>query len=436
MSSDHENKNLIDFSAIESQAEEWLDGAHVADLQELADLISERLGNPVTIEDHNHNLLSYSIHHDVTDPARRETIMNRRVPQAVISSLWEKGYIQRLMEQDDPVRIPPMNQVGLGERVAIGIRKGEEVLGYIYVLEIHRSIGKEEYVLLKKAAKTVAGMLMERRSQRGPREKGRKEFFWEILLENLNSSRSIIKKAQMLNIALPNTFLVAIIQMPNLEMMDKLKRELPYLLLTKGSLVNGGQSPLWVARENEMIVLLGSNPVSVDGLRTQAENWAREILEQWQEQQTRTKPSVALGGVSQNILEIGRSYQQALQVVKLQEMFHGDDHLPFSYDNLGIYRYLPLLMEKNKSEKYANWRLKRLIKYDRENHTDLIRTLEVFLDSAGRVNVAANRLHIHTNTLNYRLKRISEIADIDLDDANQRVALYLDIKMGKVDDSR
>ncbi|MER2260311.1 MAG: helix-turn-helix domain-containing protein, partial [Priestia megaterium] len=40
-------------------------------------------------------------------------------------------------------------------------------------------------------------------------------------------------------------------------------------------------------------------------------------------------------------------------------------------------------------------------------------------------------LNVHMNTLSYRLKRISEIGDINLKDVNQKITLYIDIKLMK-----
>lgn len=66
----------------------------------------------------------------------------------------------------------------------------------------------------------------------------------------------------------------------------------------------------------------------------------------------------------------------------------------------------------------------------RHNST-LVETLEVFLDSDNNINDAAKVLNVHINTLSYRLKRISEIGDINLKDTNQKITLYLDIKLQK-----
>ena len=60
-----------------------------------------------------------------------------------------------------------------------------------------------------------------------------------------------------------------------------------------------------------------------------------------------------------------------------------------------------------------------------------MKTFEIFFDHDSNVNETAKALNIHPNTLAYRLKRIAEIGEIDLHDINQKVKLYIDIKLAK-----
>lgn len=82
-------------------------------LEMLAEKLSDVLGRPVTVEDANHRLVAYSSHEPETDPARLATIVGRRVPDTVISSLWHNGVIARLLESEEPIRIPAMKEIGL-----------------------------------------------------------------------------------------------------------------------------------------------------------------------------------------------------------------------------------------------------------------------------------------------------------------------------------
>ncbi|HEX4725775.1 MAG TPA: helix-turn-helix domain-containing protein [Pseudonocardiaceae bacterium] len=69
--------------------------------------------------------------------------------------------------------------------------------------------------------------------------------------------------------------------------------------------------------------------------------------------------------------------------------------------------------------------LGRLFDYDAEHDGSLVETLTVFLDCSGSWARAAARLHVHVNTLRYRIGRIEELTGADLADFTQRVDVYL-----------
>ncbi|MFN2520242.1 MAG: PucR family transcriptional regulator [Candidatus Limnocylindria bacterium] len=56
---------------------------------------------------------------------------------------------------------------------------------------------------------------------------------------------------------------------------------------------------------------------------------------------------------------------------------------------------------------------------------DELRTLEEFLRAHGNVSSVARALFLHRNTVRQRLKRIGELTGADLEDVDQRTALYL-----------
>jgi DNA-binding PucR family transcriptional regulator len=63
--------------------------------------------------------------------------------------------------------------------------------------------------------------------------------------------------------------------------------------------------------------------------------------------------------------------------------------------------------------------------YDAEHDTNLIETLTVFLDCTGSWTRAGESLHVHVNTLRYRISRVEELTGMDLSDFAQRVDVYL-----------
>src|SRR3954471_5338567 len=150
-------------------------------LDEIADRISEVLHCPITIEDPNHRLLAYSTHDDRTDPARIATIIGRRVPEKVINSLWKEGVIPLLLSSHDPIRVKTVDDIGLGNRVAVSVWKNDEVLGFIWALEIEKTFSEEDFACLKRAAEATKNKLVQVQTRKNKKEEQFQEFFWQLL---------------------------------------------------------------------------------------------------------------------------------------------------------------------------------------------------------------------------------------------------------------
>ncbi len=74
--------------------------------------------------------------------------------------------------------------------------------------------------------------------------------------------------------------------------------------------------------------------------------------------------------------------------------------------------------------------LGKVFDYDAEHDGSLVRTLTVFLDCSGSWAKAAALLHVHVNTLRYRIGRVEELIGVDLSDFRQRVDVYLALRAG------
>lgn len=79
----------------------------------------------------------------------------------------------------------------------------------------------------------------------------------------------------------------------------------------------------------------------------------------------------------------------------------------------GLYTYASPLIEEAGLSDYS---VLRLIREDEEKNTELYYTLKMYLLCESNVTVAAKRMHLHRNTLVYRLKQIKECIGIDFND--------------------
>lgn len=393
-------------------------------LEEFADRISEVLNCPITIEDANHRLLAYSTHDERTDQARIATIIGRRVPEKVINNLWKEGIIPKLLETNEPVRVKNINEIGLGDRIAISIWKNEEVLGFIWAVEIEKALGDEEVELLKKAANVLKNKLLQLQIRKYKREERSQEFFWKLLTGHIKSRQEISEAFYEAQITAPSTFSIAIFRFQE-DITPEAERQISYMLKTMHRL----KIVLYTIDCNDLILLLSLDAVEnpLDEQRDFVDYFRGNMYERFDVTQIKASCS----SIYSSHDHIEKSYKEALNVLDMKSKFPEETKEIINYQELGIYQFLDVILEKRVQDQFENHSLKKLTDYDLRHNSNLVETLEVFLNNDSNINEAAKELNVHMNTLSYRLKRISEIGDINLKDVNQKMTLYIDIKLMK-----
>ncbi|MEV6097793.1 helix-turn-helix domain-containing protein [Nocardia sp. NPDC051981] len=78
--------------------------------------------------------------------------------------------------------------------------------------------------------------------------------------------------------------------------------------------------------------------------------------------------------------------------------------------------------------RFAERVLGPVLEYDRRHGAGLLETLEVFLGCEGSWRQAADRMHLHLNTVRYRIGRIEELTGRDLGRLDDRLDLYLAVR--------
>ncbi|CAH0344227.1 helix-turn-helix domain-containing protein [Bacillus sp. CECT 9360] len=391
------------------------------DLMEFADRISSVLGCPVTIEDGNHRLLAYSTHEETTDQARISTIIGRRVPEKVINSLWKEGILPALLKDEKPVQVPSIDDVGLGKRAAISIRKNNEVLGFIWALEASKPFSEEDMVFLQLAAKEAKNQLLQLQLRKKRKEESYQEFFWQLLTGHFQDEQELTEKLTQFSLHIPAVFSVIVFEFPD-EITREVERHISYMLTTTQKI----KSYFFTTDQNRLILLVGAE--STAGFTASISRFIPYFIRQMSSRFQVTDISGASGNLYRIFSKGMHSYHEALFTLKMKHAFPVDTENMTQYHQLGIFQTMDILIESRYSEtEHASIQL--LKDYDAKNQTDLLSTLEVYLEKDCHPNETAKHLHIHVNTLNYRLKRIAEIGEINLKDPLLKMSLFLSFKI-------
>lgn len=393
------------------------------DLMEFADRISSVLGCPVTIEDGNHRLLAYSTHEETTDQARISTIIGRRVPEKVINSLWKAGILPALLKNEKPVQVPSIDDVGLGKRAAISIRKNNEILGFIWVLEASHPFSDEDMEFLELAAKEAKNQLLQLQLRKKRKEESHQEFFWQLLTGHFQDEQELTEKLAQFSLHIPAVFSIIVFEFPD-EITRAVESQISYMLTTTQKI----KSYFFTTDQNRLILLVGAEAMA--GFPASIGRFIPYFIRQMSSRFHVADIAGAAGSVYRKFSEGMHSYHEALFTLKIKYAFPVDTENMTQYRQLGIYQAMDLLIESRYSET-EHPSIQLLKDYDAKNQTDLLRTLKAYLEKDGQPNETAKYLHIHVNTLNYRLKRISEIGEINLKDPLLKMSLFLSFKLSQ-----
>jgi sugar diacid utilization regulator len=105
-----------------------------------------------------------------------------------------------------------------------------------------------------------------------------------------------------------------------------------------------------------------------------------------------------------------------------------------AFEDTGAYRLLLPAMSEDPAElqRFYDETVAPLVAYDEQYETDLVQTLETFLDADGNVAGTAQRLFTHRHTVRYRLERVRDLCGLDVSSTDGRERLGLGLKAMRV----
>lgn len=163
----------------------------------------------------------------------------------------------------------------------------------------------------------------------------------------------------------------------------------------------------------------------------------RGVIEEIRQQlATRTPSGLVAAGISrpqETMNMLREAYREAKDAVSIAQEL-GDIEKTTFYGDLKLYKLILALKERNLEHlrRFYDDTLGPLVEHDNRKQSDLVRTLTGFFEANGNLAKAAQDLDVHRNTLVYRLDRISELTELDLNDADNRLILHLSLKIQRV----
>jgi hypothetical protein len=131
-------------------------------------------------------------------------------------------------------------------------------------------------------------------------------------------------------------------------------------------------------------------------------------------------------------LEFARSRNEALLAANVAE--GQEEREALAFEETGAYRLLLSAMSEDPAElqRFYAETVEALVAYDEQYETELVKTLETFLEADGNVAGTAQRLFTHRHTIRYRLERVRDLSGHDVNSSDGREKLSLGLKAMRV----
>jgi DNA-binding PucR family transcriptional regulator len=399
-------------------------GEPLGDLFALAQTIAALTEGIVSIEDTANRVLAYSRSSDEVDELRRLSILGRQGPEPYLQMLREWGVYQRLRSGEDVVHIDERPELGIRRRLAVGIHAGSQPLGTIWVQESGAPLGERAERALRRAARVTALHLIRQRSEATGSMRLREDLL-AGLLEGRADAESVAgqigadpgRPAAVVVFALPVDERTRSAARTELELR---RSEMTSLISVHAAAYR--RSALVTPLGARSYVLLPdlARGARLVGLAREMVTAARRHLG--------VSVQAAVGRVVDGLTEVPESRGEADRVLDAMARDLDADVATMAdvRSTVLVSETLALLGEY---PRIRDPRLDTLVEHDAEHGTELVRSLLAYLDAFGEVRVAAEQLHVHPNTLRYRVRRAANVSGLDLGDPLQRLFAMLQLRL-------
>lgn len=382
-------------------------GRGPTDLFALADSLAGAVGGAVTIEDRASQVLAFSRGQQDADPCRAATILERQAPPRVRAVFDAHGVFAHLAVSDEPVFVPGDADIGLTGRMVVAARAGRELLGSVWVACPSPLTGERRRALAE-GAHTVALHLLRSRASADLE----RQVESELVIRLLESPADAATLASRLGLP-PDALRVVAMRAGD----DEGRHAALLQVFERATAGFGWSRPSRSALADATVyTVLAAEQAAV------ARDWVAALIATLPEQLTVQAGISAPAAATE--LAVART--EADECLALQE--GTASAVPPAYDESWDDVLLRRLRTAARSGRTPHrGAVAELREHDRAHGTAYVPTLRAWLQQHGDPGRTAADLGVHENTVRYRMRRMAELTELHLDDADKRFAMMIEL---------
>ena len=304
--------------------------------------------------------------------------------------------------------------------------------GYIVVWETVRTLDAADYIALEQVAVSVAIERIRARENEEAKVRSRREFFDDLLSGNFESLSAARAMAELHGLRSDTPYRCLLV---------RYARDSAEERITQQKLGQEGdrcmEICLHTAKElclsvmgvpySAYAVLLLASPAGERESETQARRYAEALYDALAAQFS-PKSFIIVGVPADDVTRIPETYRDLHSIAKILRGSTTYPPIIFAEDYT-VVMLLEKYVDRKSLAEFVRKTLGALEDYDRENHSRLLMTLDVYFSKSGNITEVAKQMYIHRNTCIYRMEKIKAILQDDFSNPmkllNYQAALWV-----------
>jgi sugar diacid utilization regulator len=293
----------------------------------------------------------------------------------------------------------------------------------------HGDLAIAARLVLRVAADTATRLADEEKKARELPIRSRSELLAELLISESALNEDLLERARQLGVPLAGWHVAVRIEADNLTDVTpdetgrfELLESAGQVALNAAAAAGGTWYLSRIARAIVLIWMTRSDPGAQAG--TRAARSASRALETIAARFPALRPRAGVSTPHEGPLGLRAAAAEARGAI-IAARAGGKSPGVNAYDATGIQRMLMEWYASDTARASVRVQLAPLERLDPARRETAVRTLAAFLDEQGSIGRTAQRLHLHRNAVSYRMRRITSLLGVDLEDPDQRLALQL-----------
>ena len=379
-------------------------------LQSVANVVYETMKIPILIETLNCEPRAFS--GISSEEAKR---YGNEFKQWILEQQTKKGNENKEINHTLFLEISPQHK-----RLIAPVYFRQNIYGYCSFLTEENTVNEADKMVLGQVALTCSLHLLNERTRFNTEQRLRGSFLEDILSKRITMSE-IVNRAHYIDFELNTSYFMVTIHRKFEE--PSMKEEIEFNDQFMNELFKFFQrlqvQGLLGQKSGNVIILISESSLLKSQLKK--ENFCKKLCDYYSDRYPQFTFKMGISSTYSSIEDASQAHDESIAALKVP---NHDQNLVF-FDSLGIIGMLLQTKNLETIEKFAHKILGNLIEEDKHKNMELTKTLYHYLENGSNVHKTARAMNFSISGLRYRLGRLNEILQMDLNTPYNRHEIYL-----------